>query len=177
MRIQRALRIARIAACVLSLGTCSSGQSPQRPSYSAPMAAPDSPQEKPYSDAAIRYCGRAIFPEELWKLPGSVTLEAVVGTDGNVMRVSVIRSSHVELSQYAISTVQRWHFQPASKNGQSVESKITTTINFHTPKTRPTRPVSSGGMFVASGRQVPVTEAMPVTKEMLAPRAAKAEVK
>jgi len=51
---------------------------------------------------------------------GSVTLALVVGIDGKVRNVWVVRPLGEGLDESAIEAVQRWNFKPATKDGKVV---------------------------------------------------------
>jgi TonB family protein len=60
---------------------------------------------------------------------GSVVLEAVIGTDGMIENVRVLRGPAI-LSSAAQQAVREWRFKPIYQNGQAVESKAKITVNF-----------------------------------------------
>jgi TonB family protein len=60
---------------------------------------------------------------------GVVILEAVIGTDGRVDRVSVLRSIPL-LDQSAMDAVKEWEFTPTLMNGTPVPVIMTVSINF-----------------------------------------------
>jgi TonB family protein len=60
------------------------------------------------------------------RIQGKVVLDAVIGTDGNVMNLRVI-SGPQELQQSALDAVRQWTYQPYLVNGEAVE--VETTVN------------------------------------------------
>ena len=62
-------------------------------------------------------------------LQGVVILEAVVGSDGRVNRVAVLRSIPL-LDQAAMDAVKDWEFTPTLLNGTPVPVLMTVTVNF-----------------------------------------------
>lgn len=66
------------------------------------------------------------------RLTGTVLLQVLVGIDGRPLEVSVARSSgHRELDEAARAQVlKRWSFQPAMRNGQSVQAIGMVPIQF-----------------------------------------------
>jgi TonB family protein len=60
------------------------------------------------------------------KIQGTVVLEAVIGTNGNVQSLRVL-SGPQELQQAALDAVREWKYQPYLLNGDPVE--VLTTIN------------------------------------------------
>jgi TonB family protein len=60
---------------------------------------------------------------------GSVVLEALIGTDGMIENIRVLRGPAI-LSSAAQQAVREWKFKPIYQHGQAVESKATITVNF-----------------------------------------------
>ena len=50
-------------------------------------------------------------------LAGTVILEAVVGTDGRVESVKVLRSRHALLDNAAVAALKQWRYTPLVLNG------------------------------------------------------------
>jgi TonB family protein len=73
----------------------------------------------------------AIYPvlAQHMNVQGSVVLEAVIGTDGVIENMKVLRGPAI-LSSAAEQAVREWHFKPIYQNGKAVESKATITVNF-----------------------------------------------
>ena len=65
-------------------------------------------------------------------ITGTVLLQVLVGLDGRPLEVSIARSSgHRELDEAARAQVlKRWSFQPATRNGQSVQAIGMVPIEF-----------------------------------------------
>jgi TonB family protein len=59
----------------------------------------------------------------------SVVLAALIGTDGMIENVRVLRGPAI-LSSAAQQAVREWKFKPIYQHGQAVESKATITVNF-----------------------------------------------
>jgi TonB family protein len=74
------------------------------------------------------------YPIELMRqnVAGTVTLRAVIRSDGTVADVTVLNSVDERLNDYARSALSRWHFQPATKNGTAVDLEAVVMIPFHT---------------------------------------------
>jgi protein TonB len=64
------------------------------------------------------------------KYKGTVGLAAVVGIDGSVPEVKVVRSASGELDKKAIEAVKKWKFSPATMNGLPVPVLINIEVNF-----------------------------------------------
>jgi TonB family protein len=80
------------------------------------------------------------YPLELMKqnIQGTVTLYAVIRRDGSVTDVRILRSVDDRLDEFAREALARWHFRPATKNGNAVDLEAVVTIPF-----RPSRAKSS----------------------------------
>ena len=78
------------------------------------------------------------YPLELMKqhVQGTVTLYAVIGSDGSVSNVRVLNSVDDRLDQYASEALARWHFRPASKNGNPVALEAVVKIPFRPSRMR-----------------------------------------
>lgn len=62
---------------------------------------------------------------------GTVVLSLVIGADGSVQEVSVLRScGYPLLDQSAIKAVRHWHFHPATQGGKAISWKYLQPIKF-----------------------------------------------
>ncbi len=66
------------------------------------------------------------------KLHGVVVLQAVIGRDGSVEDVKIVRG-YFALGRAAIAAVKQWRFQPYTINGRAASTQTTLTINFTSP--------------------------------------------
>ncbi len=75
-----------------------------------------------------------VYPPEALaqKLHGTVVLQAVVGRDGSVEDVKLVRGYFL-LGRAAIAAVKQWRFQPYNVNGHAASTQTTITINFNSP--------------------------------------------
>ncbi len=64
------------------------------------------------------------------KISGTVQLSAVVDSSGNVRDIQVTKSLERSLDQQAIAALQKWKFQPASKDGQPVAVRLDIEMEF-----------------------------------------------
>ena len=76
-----------------------------------------------------------VYPPEglAQKLHGLVVLQAVIGRDGGVNDLKIVRGNFV-LSRAAIAAVKQWKFQPYSVNGHAASTQTVITINFSSPQ-------------------------------------------
>ncbi len=77
------------------------------------------------------------------RVSGIVILEAVVGTEGDVVGVKILKSIAL-LDQAAIDAVKQWKYTPTMLNGMPVPVIMTVTVNF----------TLTDGASSASGQQV-----------------------
>jgi len=114
----------------------------------AQMMPPSTPQPQPavqqFSEpvAVSEQAARAmlvhsvdpVYPPEgvAQKLHGVVVLQAVVGRDGSVEDLKIVRGYFV-LGRAAIAAVKQWRFQPYSINGHAAATQTTITVNFSYP--------------------------------------------
>jgi len=68
------------------------------------------------------------------KRQGVVVVAAVIGTDGKVENVSVLKSVDPSLDQSAMDAVRQWTFEPALKDGKPVKVETHVEINFSLKK-------------------------------------------
>ena len=75
-----------------------------------------------------------VYPPEAaaQKLQGPVVLQAMIGRDGSVVDLKIVRGYFV-LGRAAIAAVKQWHFQPYVLNGHPAETQTVLTINFSRP--------------------------------------------
>jgi TonB family protein len=72
------------------------------------------------------------YPIELMRqnVQGTVMLYAVIRGDGTVSDVRVLRGVDERLDRYAATALSRWHFLPATKNGDAVTLEAVVMIPF-----------------------------------------------
>jgi TonB family protein len=64
-------------------------------------------------------------------LEGQISVEAVVGVDGRVVRARALTvKAHPELAQAAVDAVQQWRFEPTLLNGSPVEVVMSVSVSF-----------------------------------------------
>jgi len=64
------------------------------------------------------------------KVEGKVTLYAVIRADGSVDEIRVLDSLDSRLDATAMRALSRWHFQPATKNGEPVALEAVVEVPF-----------------------------------------------
>jgi protein TonB len=63
------------------------------------------------------------------KITGAVILEAVIGADGRIVDVQVLRSI-LELDQAAVDAVKQWEYVPLLVDGVPTPTTIALTVQF-----------------------------------------------
>jgi TonB family protein len=78
------------------------------------------------------------YPLELMRrnVQGTVTLYAVIRSDGSVGEVRVLRGVDDRLDAYARAALTHWRFQPATKNGNAVDLEAVVAIPFRVSRTK-----------------------------------------
>jgi TonB family protein len=73
-----------------------------------------------------------VYPPEAstQKLHGPVVLQAVIGRDGSVQDLKIVRGYFV-LGKAAIAAVKQWKFQPYTLNGHAAATQTVITVNFN----------------------------------------------
>lgn len=61
---------------------------------------------------------------------GIVILEAVIGADGSVRDVRVLKSLPFGLSEEAVRAVEQWRYEPAKLDGRPVAVLLSLTVRF-----------------------------------------------
>jgi periplasmic protein TonB len=61
---------------------------------------------------------------------GTVVLLIGVSTKGHVEAVRVLRSDEATFEKSAVTTVKKWKFKPAEKNGRTVPVQVTVEMKF-----------------------------------------------
>jgi protein TonB len=72
------------------------------------------------------------YPLQLMRenVSGTVTLRAIIRTDGTVGDIRVVNGADQRLDQYASQALARWHFRPAMKNGSTIDVEAIVIIPF-----------------------------------------------
>lgn len=65
------------------------------------------------------------------KYQGSVTLYAIIGTDGKPRGLKVIHGLGMGLDEKALEKVRTWQFEPGKKDGQAVAVAMNIVVDFH----------------------------------------------
>jgi protein TonB len=93
------------------------------------------------TDAVGIFCQAPAYPRGSIRLEeeGEVSLSFVVGVDGNVVKVDILKSSGFKrLDDAAIQQIYKWQFKPALVDGKPIEQTKTKRMKFslsneHTP--------------------------------------------
>jgi TonB family protein len=75
---------------------------------------------------------RPVYPDQMKaaKVGGTVTLEALIGTDGIVRDVRDVKGPHPDLEAAAADAVRQWLFSTTLLNCEPIEVRMKVTINF-----------------------------------------------
>jgi protein TonB len=115
------------------------------PAQMMPVSAPQ-PQApiQPFSEpvavseeaarALLVHSVNPVYPPEALaqKLHGSVVLQVVVGRDGGIEDLKLVRGNFV-LGRAAVAAVKQWRFQPYNVSGHATATQTTITVNFSYP--------------------------------------------
>ncbi len=64
-------------------------------------------------------------------IEGSVILSAVIGTDGSLSSIRVLKSMGQEMDEAAMSAVSQWMYKPTLLNGEPAEVSTDITVSFN----------------------------------------------
>jgi TonB family protein len=64
------------------------------------------------------------------KISGTVVLSSIVDSNGNVRDIQVTKSLERSLDQQAIAALNKWKFEPATKDGQPVAVRLEIEMSF-----------------------------------------------
>lgn len=62
---------------------------------------------------------------------GSVVVEFIISTEGDVIGTQIVRSSHREFEMPALQAVQKWKFKPGRKGGRVVNVRASQLLEFN----------------------------------------------
>ena len=73
-----------------------------------------------------------VYPEvaRIARLPGRVTVQAVIGLDGSVESVEILSSSNPIFNDAALAAVRQWKYRPAAMSGRPVRVFFTVAVTF-----------------------------------------------
>jgi TonB family protein len=120
------------ACCALALATCGSALA-LRTDVSATTAT-NAKRAKIHVESRIMSSQKIsgdnpVYPQEARakKIQGAVVLTAVIGKDGTIENLLVVKSPDPSLAESAIKAVRTWRYRPYLLNGDPVE--VETTVN------------------------------------------------
>jgi TonB family protein len=70
------------------------------------------------------------FLARIARIQGSVSLSLVVGRDGSLREVRLVRGLGYGLDERAVESILKWKFRPAIKDGQPVSVTVNVEMNF-----------------------------------------------
>ena len=62
---------------------------------------------------------------------GTVVVEFIINTEGDVIQTQVVKSSHREFEMPALQAVQKWKFKPGRKGGRVVNVRASQLLEFN----------------------------------------------
>lgn len=65
------------------------------------------------------------------KIRGSVVLSVIVTKEGNVRDAKITTSLDKDLDQQALNAVNKWQFEPATKDGKPVPIRMSVEVSFN----------------------------------------------
>jgi len=100
-------------------------------SGSAAAVTAQAAQRTRMAEITVQQPETALYPrlDQRTKVEGSVELQALVGTDGTIQELHVVRGPAV-LGSAAREAVLQWKFKPFTQNGVAVETYARITVNF-----------------------------------------------
>lgn len=101
-----------------------------------PPPAPE-PEGPLYVGGPIAQPARLAYVEPVYppaalkaRLPGVVILRVLLGRDGGVREVTVLRPATMGMTESAVEAVRQWRWEPALLHGRPVEVLMTVTVTF-----------------------------------------------
>ena len=67
------------------------------------------------------------------KLQGTVVLSTVISEDGTATDIKLVRGLGLGLDEKAIECLQKWRFQPGTRDGEPIPVKASVAVNFRLP--------------------------------------------
>ncbi len=122
-------RLVVLAACAaLGAAACASALALRFEVNQQPKS-PNHPVQVKVTDLKIISKVPPVYPPQAKKdhVQGRVVLDAIIGKDGSMENIKVIKSVREDLDQSAIDAVRQWKYQPYLLNGDPIE--VETTIN------------------------------------------------
>ncbi len=105
------------------------------------LAPPPPPAPEPegpiYVGGVVAQPERLVYVEPVYppaalkaRLAGLVILQVLLGKDGAVRDVTVLRPGSMGMTESAEAAVRQWRYEPALLNGRPVEALMTVTVTF-----------------------------------------------
>jgi TonB family protein len=138
LQLGRARQWAIAATCAVIVAAACTSALALRMDVKAPPAdskAPTSINVKPSAMTIVNKV-QPVYPPDAKKakVSGSVLLSAVIGKDGTVEKLSVIKSVRADVDTSALDAVRQWRYQPFLLNGDPVEVKTTISVVYSLAK-------------------------------------------
>ena len=122
------------ACCALALATCASALALRTDVSATTEANANGKRAKIHVESRVMSSQRIsgdnpVYPQEARakKIQGAVVLTAVIGKDGTIENLLVVKTPDPSLAESAIKAVRTWRYRPYLLNGDPVE--VETTVN------------------------------------------------
>ena len=126
------------SCCVVALATCTTALALRTDVAALPSAAENKTPKKISlsSDVmtGLKISGEnPAYPKEARakKIQGTVVLDAIIGKDGTIENLHVVKSPAESLSKSALDAVRTWRYQPYHLNGEPVEVQTTVKVVYN----------------------------------------------
>jgi len=140
-----------VGISTLLAGCATESQSESRTTPAVASAAVDSAENSENSATDIALLDRVptpirqvapTYPFDLRRagVSGTVVVDFIVGTDGNVYRAYAVRSTNPQLAQAAVAAIEKWKYRPGIRHGKAVNTHLQVPITFDLNPAQPAAP-------------------------------------
>lgn len=71
-----------------------------------------------------------IVPDELAHISGDVMVALAIGSNGETLDATIVKSTHQELNAGCLAAARKWTFKPATIDGHAISSKVYLPFHF-----------------------------------------------
>ena len=111
--------------------------------HPASLLSQDNSTKETYDGVPLCHNRRGVFPRRIHtpdpeyddkdrkkKIQGTVTLSAILTTEGKLADIKVRKSLTPGLDQQAIKAVSQWTFEPVAEDGQTCPTRMNVQVQF-----------------------------------------------